>query len=111
MIALAVGALLSTAAAAQQPPPPTNWSQPRSDQDRDDARHRRIDHDQDRYHDRYRNQRYEPAPAPRTGEANPYAPKAGAPNPYATQGGAPNPYATRGGDPAKPLYEDKPRRR
>lgn len=62
----------------------------------------------DRRPDRDRWRHYEPRPAPRVGEADPYAPKVGAPNPYATRAGDPNPYATRAGDPPRQLEQRPP---
>jgi hypothetical protein len=87
------------------------WAQ-KPDHERDNDR--RVDRDRYhdyRYRDRYHNPRYEPSPAPKVGEANPYAPVVGAPNPYATQGGQPNPYATQGGTPPRDLGQRAPRYR
>ena len=72
---------------------------------------RRVDRDHKRHRYQHEHDRKYPQGVTKIGDPNPYEPKVGAPNPYATQGGTENPYATRGGDPARPLSDEKPRRR
>ena len=93
---IVAGALLGMPALAQQMPR----------EYRNPEQHRRVDHDRDRYGERFSDRYHErrgryPEGVTKVGEPDPYEPKGGAPNPYATQGGTPNPYATRGGDPAR----------